>query len=454
MALRRADTRAVRSKANRNDKAGTAGVDTSAPAATPAPGATRKRAVIGAVDQMVWAGQNFIAILTFSHFLDGRSLGAFAVVGAFISLLTGSVLHGIGEYLSVADRDAMQRRHRSARSSLYRRATTVGVLAAVVFAFVGFALGGLMSEELRSAFRFGAIAIAALMPYEAMRAWLLLTRQAVEALYIDLARLGLHAGLTILLPAMGVPWSIGEVMLIWSLSALFVVLAVDGAAFAKSLLGRIAEVSSFDIRRQIRYASDYLFLLGPEQATIPIIAASSGLGLSGTFRLVLAGFLPANAIVQGIRAINTIPDDQAAGAGGRGRRIMVFTAVALAVVATVIIALMVIPADWVAVVAGDVWHDARPGVFGVGLQRLAAAGVVMMVLYYRWRVDDKVASGIRRIFAAFVLLGAVLTGTANTIASAALIFGVTALTGGVLTAAWAWRQWSSQRNTAAAAPGV
>lgn len=408
------------------------------------PASTKRRAVISTVDQMVWAGQNFIALLSVSQFLDAKSLGAFSVLSAFIALLTGGVMHGIGEYLSVADRGAMQQRHRSARASLYRRAMGAGVVGAFLLAVVGFSLSSLLSwpTELRSALMWGSIAIVAVMPFEAMRAWLLLTRQVEQALSIDFARFGLHGGLTILLPAMGVAWSLGEIIMIWSLSALTVVLTVDGEAFFKSILGKIPESSSFDLRRQARYATDYLLLQGPEQAAIWVIAAVATLERAGSFKLVFAAFLPANALVQGLRAFNTVPDersDERARSGGQ--RVLKFAIVGLAGVVVVAALLYAIPGSWLARVAGDDWLVARTGVPGMALQRLGAAVVVFGVLFFRWRSDDRAASNVRQIFAVFVLIGAALTGITSTVASATMVFGVVALVGGTLAAGWALRTW-------------
>lgn len=393
---------------------------------------------------MVWAGQNFIALLSVSQFLNARSLGAFSVLAAFIALLTGGVMHSIGEYLSVADRAAMQQRHRSARASLYRRACAAGVVGAIVLGVTGLVLSSVFSwpDELRTALLWGSIAIVAVMPFEAMRAWLLLTRQVEQALSIDFARFGLHGGLTILLPAMGVAWSLGEIIMIWSLSALIVVVSVDGDALIKSILGRIAESSSFDLRRQLRYATDYLLLQGPEQAAIWVIAAVATLERAGSFKLVFAAFLPANALVQGLRAFNTVPEertDERAISGGR--RVLRFAVVGLVVIVAVAALLYAIPGEWLARIAGDDWLEARNGVPGMALQRLGAAVVVFGVLFFRWRSDDRAASQVRQIFAGFVLIGAALTGTASTVAGATLVFGAVALVGGALAGVWALRTW-------------
>ena len=410
----------------------------------PGAGSTRRRAIVSTLDQMVWAAQNFIALLSVSQFLDARSLGAFSILAAFIALLTGGVMHGIGEYLSVADRAAMQDRHRSARASLYRRACGAGVVGALVLVLLGTGVSALFSwpDELRSALLWGAIALVAVMPFEAMRAWLLLTRQVEQALSIDFARFGLHAGLTIVLPAMGVPWSLGGIIMIWSLSALFVVFTVDGEALVKSVLGRIAESSSFDVRRQLRYATDYLLLQGPEQAAIWVIAAVASLERAGSFKLVFAAFLPANALVQGLRAFNTVPEvrtDDRAVSGGR--RVLKFAVLGLGVVVIVAAGLYLVPGSWLAWVAGDDWLDARTGVPGMALQRLGAAVVVFGVLFFRWRSDDRAASQVRQIFAVFVLVGAALTGATGSVAQATAVFGAISLFGGVLAGAWALRTW-------------
>lgn len=399
-----------------------------------------RRGLYAALDQLIWAFQNFIALFSVSKFLSealgdgGTALGAFAVVSSILALLTGSVMHAVGEYLGVANRTEMQERSPSARAAIYRRSTSVGVVAAVALIAVGVAIHPVAPASLRDAFIWGGVAAIPLLTFEAMRVWLLTTQQVEQALLTDIARFAIHGALTIALPLLGVQWSMAGIMLLWGGAAAAVVLAVDRRAWWSAVSGKIPKLERFEWRRQARYAWDYAFYIGPEFATLWVMGALSSLALAGWFRLLLAAFIPANSFIAGLRALYLVPrsDDRSV-----LRRLMIMLCGAAgALLLTNALLAWFVPVDFVSRIVGENWAEAHAGLPGLTLQRFGSIFVVMAVLGMRWARDDHAASFVRRIWAVFVLTAAVLTGFSDSVSSAAWIYGTVALTGAVVGAAW------------------